>query len=125
MINRRKFLRFNAELRIEYEIPSSGAKGSALALNISRTGMRLLADKKLESGSGIFFRIELPDDDSPIFINAKVVWGKPIDIREFGFSFVGGLSIERIDNYDRVRLLDYSYSRWIQARGKTMCQEQQ
>ncbi|MFC1577046.1 PilZ domain-containing protein [Candidatus Omnitrophota bacterium] len=119
MIERRRFMRFDAELKVTYKVSNGAKKGSAVITNVSKDGIRTMLNKQFGRNTEVAFRVCIPNEEKPIVAHAGVMWNKKIDMKESGFSFVTGLRLTKIDGYDKSRILNYVYERWVKTRGKT------
>ncbi len=109
---RRKFMRFDTSLDGSYEARGGEVRGKTLVQNLSREGMLVVVDARLQEGSEIDLHMSVPGDNVPLFACAKVAWGKEAD-RAGERGFVAGVRFTKIDRYDKARLLDYVYTQWL------------
>jgi c-di-GMP-binding flagellar brake protein YcgR len=75
-IERRKFKRANAQLKIRCEYLNSIDFVEISSRDISIGGLSLNLDRKLIHGSKLSMEIGLPGDKAPFFVEGEVVWVK-------------------------------------------------
>ena len=105
MAERRKFLRFNTPLDIEYRtLTLNPIFGKALAKDLSREGMRFGAKQPLAVGTTVEICLNVPGDNLPVFATGKVAWADGLD---------AGVKLTKINQQDRARVLEYVYKEWL------------
>jgi len=112
MIERRKFVRFNTMMNALCDI-GRGIKQKYEVLNISKEGALLLVDTTLEHGKELNLSVDVPGDNVPIFVSARVAWQKPSILEPGKKLYETGVKFTKIDNFDRGRFLEYIYSQWL------------
>lgn len=113
MTEKRKFLRFDTVLSVIYSLlekPSSRAK--AYLKNLSREGLKLSGASPLKKGSLVELEMNIPGDNIPIFAYGQVAWANEVDKSNYD----AGIKFTKIHTHDRIRLLDYVYEQWINAK---------
>ncbi len=110
MTERRKFLRFETALNALCEIISEKCKESCKVKNISSEGALILTDKRFEHGAEINMSMDVPGDNVPIFASCQVAWQDNIN---HTVPYQTGLKFTKIDNSDKGKLLEYTYSQWL------------
>jgi hypothetical protein len=56
----------------------------------------------------------LPDDTKPIYLTGEVIWANEYaEKKDLGYAV--GVKFHKIDNFDRVRLLDHAYCEWLKS----------
>lgn len=115
MTERRKFLRFNTNVGMEYRISKEREMmGSSYIKDLSREGMKFSLPRRPEKGTMMDLKFLLPDDMKPIYVTGEVRWTNEHDEqRDSGYAV--GVKFHKIDNFDRVRLLDHAYSEWLKS----------
>ncbi len=77
---RRRFVRFNEELKIRYNVLRESSNfNNAKTSNISRKGIGLLAYEKLRKKDYVDMEIELPQFPKPIKLIGQVIWTKDLE----------------------------------------------
>lgn len=112
MPERRRYMRFRAELDADYWASgaSSGTAGRARVQDISREGMRVALAAPLPAGEQVEFTLQVPGDNIPIFATGEVTWAA-----EEGPAAGAGIRFRRIKPLDLARVLDYLYALWLRA----------
>ncbi len=110
MAERRKFIRFEATLNALCEIVSEKRRTTYAVKNISNEGALLLVDRKFGRGDEINLSVNVPDDNVPIFASCQVAWQD--NSKDCG-PYETGLQFTKIENQDKVRLLEYIYIQWL------------
>lgn len=114
MTERRKFLRFATEMRMEYMVSQRNEiNGVTCIKDLSREGMRCLTPRQFEKGTMLDMKFLLPDDAKPVYLTGEVVWTDKSDEKDSGYMM--GIKFSKIDTLDRVRLLDYAYREWLKS----------
>ena len=108
MKERRKYLRFQTALDLEYRtLTLNPIFGKTLAKDISREGIRIGSKEPIAAGTPIEICMNVPGDNLPVFAIGKVAWADGLET---------GLKLTRITQDDRGRVLDYVYRQWLKAR---------
>ncbi|MFH0771586.1 MAG: PilZ domain-containing protein [Candidatus Omnitrophota bacterium] len=115
MSEKRKFMRFEASLEIEYMVPGNGApiEGISITKNLSREGMQTSLSSKIVPGTEIEIKLEIPGDIVPVYAKGDLVW---IDKAEEKSEALGGIKLTQISPFDRNRVLDYVYKDWVERQ---------
>ena len=110
---RRKFLRFNAPIDMEYKtLTLNPIFGKALAKDLSREGVRFGLKRSVPIGTPVELRLNVPGDNLPVFATGRVAWADGLD---------AGVRLTKISGDDRARVLDYVYREWLKgSSGKDM-----
>jgi len=115
MSERRRFMRFDVVLDALYgllEKPSSRTK--SYISNLSKEGLKLEGGAAMTKGSLVELEMSIPGDNMPIFAFGEVAWAEQADNSKYN----AGIKFTKINNHDRVRLLDYVYDKWIKTKRK-------
>jgi len=113
MTERRKFMRFNALIDVFYHaLGNPAAKYRSCMRDLSKEGMRISSEKKLDEGSELELELKIPGDNIPIFANAEVAWSERFDENRYE----SGVRITKIERFDRAKLMDYVYQEWLSAK---------
>ena len=107
---RRKYLRFEAPLDLEYRtLTLNPIFGKALARDLSREGVRMGVKQSLPMGTPIELCMNVPGDNLPVFATGKVAWADGLE---------AGIRLVKISQTDRTRVLEYVYREWLKASKK-------
>ncbi len=102
---RRKFLRFNTPIDMEYKtLTLNPIFGKALAKDLSREGVRFGLKRSVPVGTPVELRLNVPGDNLPVFATGKVAWADGLD---------AGVRLTKISTDDRARVLEYVYREWL------------
>ena len=107
---RRKYLRFDAPLDLEYRtLTLNPIFGKALARDLSREGVRMGVKQSIPMGTPIEICMNVPGDNLPVFATGKVAWADGLE---------AGIRLTKISQTDRTRVLEYVYREWLKASKK-------
>lgn len=110
MAERRKFLRFNTPLDVEFRtLTLNPIFGKALAKDLSREGIRFGVQQTLPVGTPVEICMNVPGDNLPVFATGKVAWADGLD---------AGVKLTKISHNDRARVLEYVYKEWLKSAGR-------
>lgn len=106
-------MRFATNVGMEYRMyHKREISGSSCIKDLSREGMCCSISKKLEKGTLLDMKFLLPGDVKPIYLTGEVMWANESkEKKEFGY--IVGVKFSKIDNFDRMRLLDHAYTEWL------------
>lgn len=110
MLERRRYMRFDANVDVEYKIPQRSVAGISATKDFSREGLRLSADRELPAGAELEIKVILPGDDRPIFARGEVIWSAQTDTEGITDT---GIRLTQIERFDRARVLDFVYNQWL------------
>lgn len=114
MSERRKYMRFDVSVEVEYMVPGNGTpmEGISVTKNLSREGMRLSLNSKLIPGTEVEIKLKIPADAAPIYAKGDIVWtGTEEMVNE-----AAGIKFSQISPFDRNRILDYVYKEWVEQQ---------
>ena len=107
---RRKFMRFNAPLALEFRtLILNPIFGKTLAKDLSREGVRVGVKQPIPSGTPIEVCMNVPGDNLPVFATGKVAWADGLE---------AGIRLTKISQSDRTRVLEYVYREWLKTTKK-------
>ena len=107
MPERRKYMRFNAPLDVEYRtLALNPIFGKALAKDLSREGLRFEIKQSVPAGTPVQIALNVPGDNLPVFATGKVAWADGLD---------AGVKLMKISRADCVRMLEYIYKEWLKT----------
>ena len=111
MSERRKYMRFNALLDVEYKtLALNPIFGKALAKDLSREGLRFNIKQPIPIGTPVEISMNVPGDNLPVFAAGKIAWADGLD---------AGVKLTKISRTDRARMLEYVYNEWLRTTRKT------
>ena len=106
-IERRKHMRFNTPLDVEYRtLTHNPIFGKALAKDLSKEGLRVGIKQKVTIGTPVELCLNVPGDNLPVFASGKVAWADGLE---------AGLRLTKISQTDRARVLEYVYKEWLKS----------
>ena len=117
MEERRKFMRFSTSVDVKYKSPERAIEGSSLSRDFSREGIGFTGNRGIPSGTHLELEINIPGEIAPIFATGEVAWVKE---SSKGGEFDIGVKLVKMDSFDRSRLLEYAYNKWLKARSKAV-----
>ena len=107
---RRRFMRFNAPLDLEFKtLTLNPIFGKTLAKDLSREGMRVGIKQDIPSGTPIEVCMNVPGDNLPVFATGRVAWADGLE---------AGIRLTKISQHDRTRVLEYVYREWLRSSKK-------
>ena len=107
---RRRFMRFQAPMDLEYRtLTLNPIFGKALARDLSREGVRLGLKQDIPAGTPIEICMNVPGDNLPVFASGKVAWADGLE---------AGVKLTKISQTDRTRVLEYVYREWLKSAKK-------
>ena len=108
--DRRKFMRFNTPLDVEYRtLTLNPIFGKSLAKDLSKEGVRVGLKQPLPVGTPLEICMSVPGDNLPVFAAGKIAWAD---------GFEAGVRLTRIGQSDRIRVLEYVYREWLKTTKK-------
>ena len=123
-IERRKYIRFNADSKINITVKRekgkkpSAAKVSAIAKNLSVEGLCFKSKKKYERGNLIRLEIYLPPYRKPLHLEGRVIWSHALRKKsEKGF-FDTGIKLFTVEKADEGKFLGYVCEKMMGRLGK-------
>ncbi|MCG3175974.1 MAG: hypothetical protein MOGMAGMI_00912 [Candidatus Omnitrophica bacterium] len=107
MAERRKYMRFNTPMDVEYRtLTLNPIFGKALAKDLSREGVRFGVKQSIPVGTPVEICLNVPGDNLPVFATGKIAWAD---------GFEAGVKLTKIQQRDRLRVLEYVYREWLKA----------
>ncbi len=113
--DRRKHMRFDANISGEFHVRNSQTKGLLVTDNFSRGGFKATLNQKVELGVTLDCEMTFPETIMPFFSSGKVVWVKDYT-QDNSSKFDAGIELESIDPTERQFLIDYCYRKWNDSR---------
>ena len=112
MTERRRYVRFNANLSAIYKgVESSFAKAQSTITDLSREGVRLLLNKNMAQGTSVDLEMTIPGDNIPVVASGEICWSQ-----KKGNDLNAGVKFTKIAPRDKAKLLEYLYKNWIESR---------
>jgi hypothetical protein len=112
MSERRKYLRFNTPLDMEYRtLTLNPIFGKALAKDLSKEGVRFGLKQDVPVGTPVEISLTVPGDNMPVFATGKIAWADGLD---------AGVRLTKIHQNDRARVLEYVYKEWLKSNKKAI-----
>ncbi|NQT47071.1 MAG: PilZ domain-containing protein [Candidatus Omnitrophica bacterium] len=119
MAERRKFMRFNTDLPIEYNTgDKKSAKGVCRGTNVSREGLMIRAGRAIKKGVELNLRMIISESKSVIMAQGTVVWSAAANGMKDKKDYEAGVKLTKIDSFDRACLLEYAYDNWLDEVSK-------
>lgn len=115
MSEKRKFMRFEVAIEVEYMVPGNGAplEGISITKNLSREGMQASLNSKLVPGTELEIKLRIPEDPAPVYAKGDIAW---IDKAEARTESSAGIKFTQISPFDRNRILDHVYRQWVEQQ---------
>lgn len=109
MRERRRFVRANGLVLVNFKIPDKQWEGKSSAFDVCGAGLRITVDKKLEAHAQIEMEIYLPGSSQPIMAKGEVVWSQKCkDTQASGKKyFYAGIKFTTIDENSQTRIVNY------------------
>lgn len=107
---RRQSIRASSRLVVIFKNLKTGKVRRALTKDISASGMRLITEELLESGTPLDIEVKLPDRDTPMAFTAEVIWSQPVGEPRKSYqnpTAETGVKFVRIDAKDQTLLNQY------------------
>ena len=116
MTERRRYLRFNTPLDIQYKtLTLNPIFGKTLAKDLSREGLRIGIKESVLPGTPLEIRMNVPGDNLPVFASGKIAWADGLE---------AGVRLTKMNPMDRTRVLEYVYSEWLKSTKKAAAQKE-
>ncbi len=115
MNERRKYLRFNTPMDVEYKtLTLNPIFGKTLAKDLSREGLRIGVKERVSVGTPLEIQMNVPGDNLPVFATGKIAWADGLE---------AGVRLTKMDQTDRKRVLEYVYSEWLKTTKKAAAEK--
>ncbi|MFA5338796.1 MAG: PilZ domain-containing protein [Candidatus Omnitrophota bacterium] len=115
MSEKRKFMRFDVAVEVEYMVPGNGApiEGISVTRNLSREGMQITVNSKLVPGTELEIKLRIPEDMAPVYAKGDLVWVEKSEIKTESSA---GVKFSQMSPFDRNRILDHVYKEWVEEQ---------
>lgn len=113
MQERRRYIRSDGLVLVNYRVPTLQMQGKTSAYDISATGVRITVDRKLEPPAQVELEIFLPGDSQPILGKGEVVWsekckqGADTQVAPEKEYFYAGIKFSVIDERNKNKIISY------------------
>ncbi len=115
MDERRKHMRFGANISGEFQVRNTQTRGLLTTDNFSRGGFKAVLNNRIKNGAILDCEMTFPDTIMPFFSSGKVVWIR--DCAEVSNAkFNVGIELKSMDPTERQFLIDYCYKKWNDSR---------
>jgi hypothetical protein len=110
---RREHKRFADGAVVEYRVEKRPHLKGGKVINMSKGGMKLLLDEKLQPGAIMNLKIYMPEKKSAAEVEAEVVWTKDADLKNPAGKrfFHSGIKFIAIKDSADIHITDYLNSR--------------
>lgn len=104
---RRRFVRFDQNMRIRYNLLNSSNNHFVRAANLSQKGLCLSTYEKLKEKNFLDLEIEVPGFSKPVKLIGEVVWTKPLKSSDSQGRriFYVGIKFSKIDPESEAKIL--------------------
>lgn len=125
MRERRRFVRTNGLVLVNFKVPDEHLEGKTSAFDVCGAGLRITVDKKLEAGTQIEMEIYLPGSSQPILAKGEIVWSQKCKKEDVNIQacpkeyFFTGIKFTTIDENNRERITSYVQRKSRQHKEKT------
>ncbi len=113
MQERRKYVRSNGLVLVNYKAPELSLEGKSSAFDVCGGGLRITTNQKLDKGTAVEVEIYLPGNSQPILAKGEVSWSdqcketaaskivlpKPYFYTGITFTVIDQKNTERITSY--------------------------
>lgn len=103
---KRKYLRLNVPLEIEYSFPDSEKIYRAATKDISTLGIRFETTEKPKKGIEVEIKLKLPSAQNPIHVSGRVAWLDRMGSDDSASSSVG-IEFTKIEEDNKNTFLKY------------------
>ena len=80
MEERRRFVRLDTRLEVEYSVLPSGSPRATVSKDISGGGICLFADRMLPVATKLQIAMRLPGRESPVHFTGEVMWSEQYEV---------------------------------------------
>jgi c-di-GMP-binding flagellar brake protein YcgR len=118
MREKRRYVRANGLVLVNYKIPNLEIEGKSSAYDVSGGGLRITVNQKLELGTLIEMEIYLPGSSQPILAKGEVVWTQRLQekidapLAEEKKYFYVGIKFNVIDENSKNRIINYVFRKY-------------
>ncbi|MBL7085100.1 MAG: PilZ domain-containing protein [Candidatus Omnitrophica bacterium] len=122
MRERRKYVRSDGLVLVNYKIPNLHLEGKSSAFDIGENGVRITVEKELKVDTPLEMEIYLPGSSQPIMAKGEVVWAQKckekLNIQQAPKKeyFYAGIKFTVIDENSKNRIVNYVHHKIHQAK---------
>lgn len=124
MRERRKYVRSNGLVLVNYRIINLQMEGKSSAYDVGGAGVRITVDRKLKINTLAEMEIYLPGDSQPILAKGEVVWAKECKEKASAETatvpkkdyFYAGIKFTVIDESNKNRIVNYVHRKIHQEK---------
>lgn len=124
MRERRKYVRADGLVLVNYKFPKLNIEGKSSAYDISGIGLRITVDRLLAVESLAELEIYLPGSSQPILAKGKVIWAQrckenqtiTIGKQEKTEYFYTGIQFTLLEESNKERILNYVQRKLVQYK---------
>jgi c-di-GMP-binding flagellar brake protein YcgR len=111
IIEKRKFIRFDIPLSVEFKLSEEAAEYFlGVTRNFSREGLGIVSQNfNLKPKDTIRLRLNLPDKDTFVSVLGNIIWKK-----RFKAKCLAGVRLREMDKEAKSEILDYAYNLWVE-----------
>ena len=91
--DRRDFVRFSVDLRVQFLDPVNNTRGEAQTKDISAKGIGMFTSEQLAPQTQLEMWVDVPNKAVPLYIKGKVVWSRPAEDNKYRV----GICLDRAD----------------------------
>jgi len=103
---KRRYLRLNNVLEVEYILPNSDRVHTTSTKDISALGLRFTTNENLEKGSTVEIKLKLPNLQNAIHASGRVAWSKKSTLED-NSPFDIGVEFLKIEEDNKNTFLKY------------------
>ena len=103
---KRKYLRLNNPVELEYILPDSNTVHTRVTKDISATGLRFETTEKIEENSTLELKLKLPNLQNPVHVYGRVAWLKRVTLED-NAPFDVGVEFLKIEEDNKNTFLKY------------------
>jgi len=110
----REYQRFDSFVGVHYKHRDGKKEEDGLTGDLSRNGLKLFTDEKLQVGEELDLSVLVPDDPKAINVAGEVIWCRTS--REKTSKYDIGVKFIGLSAVDKFRVLDYAYNNWLEDK---------
>lgn len=109
MMERRKFIRLETTIKVDYKSEEAKTSGSGLCRNISLGGIRLISNKRLEKDQAMELKMYIIKKQKPVTATGRIMWVKEIAIKGSTNVYDIGIKFLHIEKEDEKIFFEYIF----------------
>lgn len=107
MREKRRFIRFEISLKVNYTIQKEPKiEKTGITKDVSAGGIQLLSEDKISVGNKLELKIFIPEALNPVHLNGIAVWSQEANI-ERGRRFCAGIELGKIEEDNKNTFLKF------------------